>query len=332
MTAQRLPRLGFAGVGWIGQARLRALVESRAGEVVAIADPSPELRAKARELAPDAAERATFEELLGLPLDAVVIATPSAMHARQAQAALSRGLSVFCQKPLGRDAAETRAVVEAAKRADRLLGLDMSYRATTGMRAIQQLVQSGELGDVYQARLVFHNAYGPDKPWYYDVRQAGGGCLMDLGVHLADLALWVLGFPQIDRVHSALYAAGRRLPAQPRESEDFATALIDTASGASIELACSWNLPAGQDAVIGAEFYGTRGGAAFRNVAGSFYDFRAEWLLRQQRKSLAEPPDAWGGRALIDFAEALRTDFHFRSSTHELSRVAELLERIYQGS
>jgi predicted dehydrogenase len=155
---------------------------------------------------------------------------------------------------------------------------------------------------------------------------------MDLGVHLVDLALWVLDFPAVERVQSALYAGGRRLAATPRESEDFATARVDTAAGASIELACSWNVPAGQDAVIGAEFYGTRGGAAFQNVEGSFYDFRAEWLLRQQRKLLAAPPDPWGGRALIEFVEKLQVGPHFRSSTHELSRVAAVLERIYQAS
>jgi predicted dehydrogenase len=48
---------------------------------------------------------------------------------------------------------------------------------------------------VFAVDLVFHNAYGPDKPWFYDPELSGGGCVMDLGVHLVDLALWSLDFP-----------------------------------------------------------------------------------------------------------------------------------------
>jgi predicted dehydrogenase len=292
--AEQPPRLGFAGVGWIGHARMRALLESGEGIVAAIADPASELRAKAGALAPNAQLCNSFEALLELPLEGIVIATPSALHAPQARLALERGMGVFCQKPLGRTAEETRNVVQAARRADRLLSLDLSYRCTAGMRAIRELIASGELGEIYSARLVFHNAYGPDKSWYYDVAQAGGGCVMDLGVHLVDLALWTLDFPEVEHVRSALYANGQRLSPGSGTSEDFAAVQLQTRSGASLDLACSWNLPAGQDAVISAEFYGARGGALLSNVNGSFYDFRAERLGRQQRWTLAAPPDDWG--------------------------------------
>jgi predicted dehydrogenase len=63
-------------------------------------------------------------------------------------------------------------------------------------------MRSGELGRVFAVDLVFHNAYGPDKPWFYDPELAGGGCVMDLGVHLVDLALWSLDFPGVTAVTS----------------------------------------------------------------------------------------------------------------------------------
>ena len=144
-----------------------------------------------------------------------MIATPSALHAAQAQAALERGLSVFCQKPLGRTAAETRAVVETARVTDRLLAVDLSYRWTSGMQRIRELIRAGEFGRVYAADLTFHNAYGPDKPWFYDPAHSGGGCVMDLGVHLVDLALWALDFPEVEDVASQLFAAGARLGPEP---------------------------------------------------------------------------------------------------------------------
>ena len=83
-------------------------------------------------------------------------------------------------------------MVDAARRAGRRLGVDYSYRFTDGMRALREMVARGELGRVFAVDAVFHNAYGPDKAWCRDPRLAGGGALMDLGVHLVDLALWVL--------------------------------------------------------------------------------------------------------------------------------------------
>jgi len=158
-------------------------------QAAAIADPSPECAAEAAALAPGAEVVGDLDSMLALDLDGVVIATPSALHAEQSIQALERGAAVFCQKPLGRTAAEARAVVDAARAADRLLAVDLSYRFTKGMQRIREGVVSGELGRVYAVDLVFHNAYGPDKPWFYDPALSGGGCVMDLGVHLVDLAL-----------------------------------------------------------------------------------------------------------------------------------------------
>src|SRR3954471_7558199 len=79
-----------------------------------------------------------------------------------------------------------------AGRADLRLGIDFSYRFVEGARRIRELVAAGELGRVYAARLVFHNAYGPDKEWFYDRARSGGGCVIDLGTHLIDLLLWIL--------------------------------------------------------------------------------------------------------------------------------------------
>ena len=206
------PRLGFLGVGWIGRHRMDAMLRTGAIEVAAIADPSPDMRAEATELAPDAAMVETLDELLTQDLDGLVIATPSAQHAEQSIEALNAGLAVFCQKPLGRTAAETSAVVQAARVADRLLGVDLSYRFTNGMKAIRRAMASGDLGTPFAADLVFHNAYGPGKDWFFDPRQSGGGCVIDLGVHLVDLALWAMDWPEVVHRFAELLAAPTRRP------------------------------------------------------------------------------------------------------------------------
>src|SRR4051812_2961464 len=244
------PRLGFLGVGWIGRHRMKAILETGAVEVAAIADPSPEMAAEAGRLAPQAELVSTLDAILECQVDGVVIATPSAMHAEQSIRALERGAAVFCQKPLGRTAAEVRAVVDAARAADRLLCVDLSYRFTEGMRRIRELIGTGELGRIYAVDLVFHNAYGPDKPWFYDPALSGGGCVMDLGVHLVDLALGTLDFPSVTYVSSKLFRDGEPLGIRSDRVEDYAVATLELSTGVVVRLACSWRLQAGCNAVI----------------------------------------------------------------------------------
>jgi predicted dehydrogenase len=229
-------------------------------------------------------------------------------------AALRHGLAVFCQKPLGRTAAETAQAVDAAKVADRLLGVDLSYRHTAAACRIRELVLGDALGTVFAADLVFHNAYGPDKPWFHDPQLAGGGCVIDLGVHLVDLAVWILDLDPVE-VNSRL----RGLPV-----EHLATAELD-----HVRLACSWNLHAGREAAIELSVYGSDGGVAVRNVGGSFYDFRCERLRGTETEVLVEPPDAWPGRAAVEWARRLGAGEGFDPAADEHVRVAAVLDRIY---
>jgi predicted dehydrogenase len=326
---RRPPRLGFLGVGWIGRHRMAAMAADGAVEVAALADASDEALQHARSLMPGAAAMTSFGELLAQDLDGIVIATPSALHAEQAEAALARGLAVFCQKPLSRTAAESRRVIAAARRADRLLGVDLSYRHTAAMQRIREHVLAGDLGTVFGIDLVFHNAYGPDKAWFRDPGLSGGGCVIDLGIHLVDLALWTLGFPDVERVSSRLFAQGKPLAPGAGLVEDFAVAQLDLGDGAVVRLACSWNLAAGRDAVIEASFHGTRGGASMRNVAGSFYDFVAERFDGTRATLLAEPPDDWGGRAAVQWAQALAAGARFDPAIERVGDVAAVLDAIY---
>lgn len=328
----RRPRLGFVGVGWIGRLRMQSIIDADVADVVGFADPSQECRASATELAPEAAAADSIAELLDMDLDGVVIATPSAMHAEQSIAALERDLAVFCQKPLARSCTETARVIEAAKTADLRLGVDMVYRGATAVRSLRDLVRLGELGTLYAGRFVFHNAYGPDKPWFYDRELSGGGCVIDLGTHLVDLALWLFGLDRVIDVRSRLFAGGRPLGRSIAEVEDYALVHLDLASGAAVELACSWNLPAGCDAVIEASLYGTAGGARMRNVNGSFYDFTAERFEGTSRQVLCEPPDAWGGRAVVEWAEQLSISRRFDARIEDLLDVASVIDRIYGGA
>jgi predicted dehydrogenase len=320
-------RLGFIGTGWIGRNRMEALLATGDATVVALCDPSAEMLRQAKELAPLALEVGSLEAMLALPLDGVVIATPSALHAEQCVRALDAGAAVFCQKPLGRSSAEVGAVLAAACKADRPLGVDLSYRHTAAMTAIRERVRGGELGQVFAADLTFHNAYGPQSGWFWDPKLSGGGCLIDLGVHLADLALWLFDFPSVVSASATLLRDG--CPPRENEVEDYASAELVLGNGVTVRLACSWNLNAGADAVIGATLYGTRAGAEMRNDGGSFFDFSADLLRGTTRERIASPPDGWGGRAAVEWLGILRRGEGYAGSTPGLLETAEVLDRLY---
>jgi len=328
------PRIGCIGLGWIGRSRLQALVESGEADVTMLWDDDPAAMAAAADVAPGARPAESLDALLDATLDGVMIATPSAIHAEQTARALDRRLAVFCQKPLARNRAEAEQLVTLARRCDRLLQVDLSYRYARAFETLRQFVAEGGVGTPHALELTFHNAYGPDKPWYYSPELSGGGCVMDLGTHLVDQVLRTLGLgggstpPRV--IASHLFSNGSRWERAAEQVEDLAYVQLEAPMGAVVRIACSWRLPAGCDAVIGATVYGPRAGVRVRNVAGSFYDFVAERLDRGGIEHLVGPPDAWGGRAAVEWAKQLGKDAGYDPACEGLIVLSKVIDDIYE--
>lgn len=338
----RPPRLGFVGLGWIGRMRMEAIEAAGAGEVAALCEPAPERLGEIAAARPAAARFAAWDDLLaaapGLALDGVVIATPNAFHAPQAIAALERGLAVFCQKPLAVDAEEAARTIAAARAADRSLGVDYSYRHTDGARELARRLAAGELGRVFAVDAVFHNAYGPDKPWCRDAAIAGGGALIDLGVHLIDLALWLLGSsddtPRVAAASGAPLREGR--PLAGRGIDDFTTARLvlarDGEPPVSLHLATSWNAHVGRDCEFRLDLHGTAAGASFHNEGGSFYDFRLALRRGRDEEVLTRESGDWLGRATVAWARSLAASRRYDPAVETSLEVARAVDAIYRSA
>lgn len=345
------PRLGFVGLGWIGRLRMEAIEAAGAGEVAALCEPARARLAELSAARPDAARFAAYEELLAaardLALDGVVIATPNVLHAPQAIAALERGLPVFCQKPLAIDAAEAARTIAAARAADRSLGVDYSYRHTDGARELARRLAAGELGRVFAVDAAFHNAYGPDKPWCWDAAVAGGGALIDLGVHLIDLALWLLGNaagaggpdgtgepPAVAAVSGAPLREGR--PLAGRGIDDFTTARLalarDGEPPVSLHLATSWNAHAGRDCDFRFDLHGTLASASFHNEGGSFYDFALALRHGRDEQILTRESADWLGRATVAWTRSLATSPAYDPAIETSLQIARAVDAIYRSS
>src|SRR5690606_9533869 len=226
-----------------------AVAASGRAVVAALCDPSEACLSAAVERHREAVAFADYDEMLArseqLGLNGVVIATPNSLHAPQAIAALERGLAVFCQKPLALNSVEARAIVDAARRADRRLGVDYSYRYTDGAQALRAMVRSGELGRIFAIETAFHNAYGPGKAWCHDPAIAVDGALTDLGVHQTVVWLWYLDPRGESPERECAYTHGE--PVEGRRFVDFSVAQLKLACGVQLHRAESWNVEAVAD-------------------------------------------------------------------------------------
>ncbi|MBI2755662.1 MAG: Gfo/Idh/MocA family oxidoreductase [Chloroflexi bacterium] len=269
--------LGFAGVGWLGEALIKDLPGFPQLRLAAVQDAHPQL---AREVgARHAAERVfeSYEALLAEPgVDAVVICTPNAFHGPQARAALEAGKHVLVQKPLALSAMDAVQTVRAAVRANRVLFVDYSYRflETTGLLR----TALARIGRPRSLRAAFRNIYGPGKAWFFDPALSGGGALTDLGVHLIDLALALL------QPRSAVLEWARLGYTGGHPVEDAAELQVRL-DQVPLRLAVSWNEPRPLTD-ISLEITGDAGVLRWENVDGSFFRFRTtlngESLLEQE--------------------------------------------------
>ena len=166
-----MTRLGFAGVGHLGQALLQAATAWEPGfQPVAIQDPWPASLDAAAALAPNLQCYASYETMLAeAALDAVVISTPTFLHLPQAAAALQRGLPTLLQKPVALNGAEADQLLAVARRQESRLLVDYSYRYTDSAAAMRAAIAAGALGRLLAVETRFHNIWGPGQGWFFAV-------------------------------------------------------------------------------------------------------------------------------------------------------------------
>lgn len=243
MTGDQPVRIALAGVGAISQVvHLPILAQRDDVDVVALADID---RAKAQTIADryGVEQVRTDEEILDdESIQALVISTPNHLHEDLAVRALRAGKHLLVERPLATTAAGVQRVLDEAKAAGTMLQVGLPHRHRPDVVALHSFVAGGELGPVYAVRASSLNRKLPlpRATWRQRAQEAGGGALMDLGVALADLTLWLVGYPEVKRV-SAVTSTG------DFEVEDAASVVAETTNGISISLEVSWNLFAQSD-------------------------------------------------------------------------------------
>jgi predicted dehydrogenase len=277
-------RVGVIGLG-MGKWHVKTAHNHTHSEVIAIADPDTERLAAIGDEHGIGARYASGNEMVaGENLDLVIVATPNKFHKPLTMAALAAGCHVICEKPMAMNAGEAEEMLEAAKKADRRLMVNLSYRFMPQSISLKREIESGDMGNIYFAKTMWLRRRGLPRfgGWFGQKALSGGGPLIDLGVHRLDLALWLMGYPEPEWVTARTYDhIASTLAAEEGKAfdvEDLAAGMITFKNGATLLFDISWAGHIKERELMETRLLGTKGGMVHRNVDEG-YDFESEIFM-----------------------------------------------------
>ena len=251
-------KIGLIGAGGIAtNAHMPGYAKMDNVEIVAICDIKLD---KAKALAAKYNVPQVFEnymDVINLPgLDAIDICTPNYLHSIIAVAALEKGLNVFCEKPDAVSVAEAEKMKAAAEKSGKVLMVMRNNRYMQVSSFLKKYIDAGKMGEIYAARCGWQRRRGiPGKGgWFTTKEQSGGGPLIDLGVHMIDLTMWLMGNPKPVAVSGCTYnkfadsdvsdsvnsSFGEKKSDGTFDVEDLAMGFIRFDNGACMQIEFSW--------------------------------------------------------------------------------------------
>lgn len=270
-------KIAIVGVGNISGVHISAYLKNPGVELYAFCDINEDtLKIKGEKYG--VTRLYTDEEtmLRELPeIDAVSVCTWNSAHAPCTILALQYGKHVLCEKPMAMNAIEARAMIDASKKYGKKLMVGFVRRFGNDAAITKDFIDAGNLGEVYYAKATYLRRNGCPGGWFGDKSRSGGGPLIDLGVHVIDLARYLIGSPKPISVYGATfdcigkrsylkdkaaYRATRTGNSDPFTVEDMATALIRFDNGAVLSVEASFNLHIKKDTGT-IELFGSKGGA-----------------------------------------------------------------------
>jgi predicted dehydrogenase len=333
-------RVGVIGLG-IGRMHIEGWRQHPAVDVVAIADTDAQRLSSVGDEFGIAGRFASAEAMLAAGgLDVVSVCTPNKFHHALTLAAFEAGAHVLCEKPMAMNAGEGRAMLAAARAAGKRLMINFSYRFSAASRGLKAQVDSGLFGEFYFGRSVWHRRRGMPGfgGWFGTKAMAGGGPLIDLGVHRLDLALWLMGHPQPTWVLGSTHdPIARELAARAGkvfDVEDLAAALIRFANGATLILEASWAANIQEAELMETRLLGTRAGLLQKNL-NEGYEFDAHIFAEHHGAQLdmhLHPPAVAAPSAMHDFAAAILASTPHPAPGEEGLVVTEILDAIYESA
>lgn len=247
-------RVGVIGVGGIARTHFPGWIESPHAEMVAFADPAGDvLRRVGAEQGIQLLYEDPYELIANPDIDIVDICTPNMYHTPLTVAALDAGKHVICEKPLAPTPADIDQMIAARDRSGKMLMTAQHFRWQASARALKAEIETGRLGHIYHARSwMLRRSGAPTRPGFILKQHSGGGPCIDIGVHILDLTLWMMGNPKpltvtgvtqdvLAHQKGAFSGWGGPIPSD-FDVEEFAAAFVRFDNGATLVLEVSWLL------------------------------------------------------------------------------------------
>ncbi len=337
-------KVGVIGLGGIAHTHVPGWVASPHTEIVAGSDINPLAFADWREKYGVTRFYEDPLELINDPdIDIIDICSPNMYHASQAIAAMEAGKHVISEKPLAPTPNEIRQMIAARDRTGKMLMTAQHFRFKGNAQAVKAEIDSGALGDVYHARSWMLRRSGlPVRPTFIYKANSGGGPCIDIGVHILDLTLWLMGHPRPVAVSGVARAAlahrpgafsswGRVLVPQDMDVEDFAAAFVRFDTGATLMIEMSWLLHHNvQGEASRIWLYGTEGGCEWPDASFMSNDYRNRQLIN---RSLVLTQDTMEPHALecFEFARAVVEGLPSPVPAEHSLYVQTILDGIYRS-
>lgn len=338
-------KFGIIGAGGIAVSGVEGAAKSGRAEVAAVADTDP-----GRLAAFAAAHRIpktypTADALIrDEAIEAVYIAVPNAFHAPYAIAALEAGKHVILDKPFATSHAEAAKVVAAARKAGKVFTVGMNQRFTEGAQKVRALVERGYFGEVYRMRAYWRRRWGAPRlgTWFGNRKLAGGGCFLDIGVHMLDLALFAAGDFEAERVSGAVYTKfgnrglgqggwGQSTPeGLPFDVDDCALAFVRMKSGASVQVEISWAAHQKEGDSYNVEIFGTEAGAQV--YPGEIYRYDRELGTNVDAGNLGVPLKYPHANRFANFFRAILGEEELCVTPEQALKVQRIIDAVYESS
>lgn len=338
-------KVGMIGLGGIAHTHVPGWASSPYAELVAGSDVNAAVFPAWREKHGMTRFYESAAELINDPdIDIIDVCSPNMYHAPQVIAALEAGKHVICEKPLAPTPAEIRQMIAARDHSGKLLMTAQHFRFRGISQAVKAEIDSGALGDVYHARSWMLRRSGlPVRPTFIYKSQSGGGPCIDIGVHILDLTLWLMGHPKPVAVSGVARAAlahhedafsgtwGRVRVPQDMDVEDFAAAFVRFDTGATLMIEMSWLLHHNvQGEASRVWLYGTEGGCEWPDAIFMSNDYRNMQLVN---RSLMLTQDTMEPHALecVQFARAVAEGLPSPVPPEDSLYVQTILDGIYRS-
>jgi len=336
--------IGIVGAGGISEAHLQAIKLEPRVYVKAIADISLEAAQSQAEKHLIPHIYYDYREMLkNESIDIVIICAPNFLHAPVAIEALKAGKHVLTEKPMTIDVESAREMKRIAEQSGKILMVAQNNRFHAETLLLKRLIKQNKLGEIYhvKAAWVRRNGIPGWGSWFTQKHMSGGGSLIDIGVHMLDLALWLIGFPKpvtiVGRTFDIFGPTKQKIAQWGKVDdhgrfnvEDFAYALIDFDNGSSLLLESSWASHIKEDQAY-VKLYGNKGGAEFDllNKKAVMYSDQGQ---RPVNTTLKPPAEDDRYNTLKNFVDAIEGIDQQLCKPGESVMIQEILAAIYQSA